>query len=303
MENKDKTQNFFADLLSVSLSDYLIENDFTPISSHNGHTYFQSPFSQKHPAVLLVNDQYNTWYCKGTGKNGNIIDLLQYTNGCSIPEALTILKAYKVYLPDERQVKKQEAQAKSAIHILDIKNKIKDPKILDYLKELNLPVAIANQYFKEIGFMQNGIFHRGMGTDTSKNSPLIHVPYLGSCYSDTGYTFFKGGADKINVFTSHTDLLHAAKIFQRASPSSSMLLFTDLKAFEQARAVMECHKQINLYLPNTPEGKQYIGYGEWLSVAYKDYSQLYPRHQNLTAMQQERHMISNDKKQRKGKHL
>jgi len=165
---------------TISISSYLEQVEgIKPKNSRLGgkELWYNSPIRQgdKTPS-FKVDTILNLWFDHGLSKGGKIIDLVCEIRNVSVREALAILENsglhYDNYTPsytsnrntplfkkntasqkNKPAVEKEKSSSKNS-HILLAEKELDNPSLIQYLKDRQIDLDIANKHLKEIHFKQ-----------------------------------------------------------------------------------------------------------------------------------------------------
>ncbi|MEO7984720.1 MAG: toprim domain-containing protein, partial [Bacteroidota bacterium] len=95
-------------------------------------------------------------------------------------------------------------------------------------------------------------------------------------------TTFQNGAKEVFVFEGFMDFLSFMVIAQKTSVADTdFVILNSVSFFEKARAFMEQHDIVNLYLDNDLAGQKCSQYALSISEKYTDKSSLYKKYKDL----------------------
>lgn len=309
MRNTEHNKDFMERLMAIDINNYLKINGYQRIDTQGKTAYYNSPFGPDKGngarGDFSVGSHYNSWHCMATGRGGNILELDGLLKGHSYHQSFNALKdLVPATLITEEHLFSKKAMELSMVRVLSISPKIRDEKLLNYLKDQQLPISMASRFFDEYTIMTSNILQTGLGVELASGNPLVHVPYQGSYHHDNSYKFFNNGSDIVSVYVGASDMLHGMKIRQAAG-RENVILMGNVQSFEKARDVMESHHHVNLFFPKGTISDQYIAYAQWVSPIYQDMRKLIGDNETLTQSRQQKiglH-LNKTKIQQKGRKL
>ena len=110
----------------------------------------------------------------------------------------------------------------------------------------------------------------------------LRNPYFKGSASPKDITIIDNDKADISVFEGFFDFLSFMAIQQSQQvPLTNFLILNSISFFESARAVMERHEKINLYLDHDKTGQNCTQYALGVSKKYIDRSCLYEHYKDL----------------------
>ena len=154
--------------------------------------------------------------------------------------------------------------------------------LLGYLKKRNIPIAIADQYCREIRYLLNGKEYYGIGFKNNLGGYEIRNTYFKTSCSPKGITHIDNGSKEICVFEGFFDFLSFCTLNAHLPKNNfDYLILNSLSFFEQSRIVMEYYAHIHLYLDSDNQGQKFTAYALSLDKRYIDESSLYKHYKDL----------------------
>ncbi|MFO8147510.1 MAG: CHC2 zinc finger domain-containing protein, partial [Gillisia sp.] len=117
--------------------------------------WFLSPLRSETQASFNVSLIKNLWYDFGTGKGGNVIDLVMLLANCTFQEALNFLSENTISFSFSSIPSVPKTNNEAVITINQVQN-ISHPALCGYLGSRGIPMAVGNAYCKEIRYNLNG---------------------------------------------------------------------------------------------------------------------------------------------------
>src|SRR6056297_2948877 len=110
--------------------------------------WFPSPFRSETQASFKVCMKLNRWHDHGSGKGGNVIDLIcQITKG-TVKEALKLIKTETTLFSfQQRPILRKESEIYEKLLITKVKT-LEHPAVLGYIKSRAINIQIAKKYVK-----------------------------------------------------------------------------------------------------------------------------------------------------------
>lgn len=265
----------------LDMVDYLSSLGHEPAKVRNNDYWYLSPLREENTASFKINRRLNQWYDHGIGKGGNLIDFAILYYDCSVGELLHLLNHdfYFHKLPFQSSV--NSLPSKSRMTILE-SHELNSYPLLKYLNQRRIPVEIAGQYCREVRYEMNNKTYYGIGFGNDSGGWEIRNPYFKSSSSPKDISTFNNYADEVCVFEGFMDLL-SFKTLHKNLPENSQdfVVLNSISFFERARAFMERHRSIRLYLDRDAAGRNCTHRALSLSIKYQDESSLYKNHKDL----------------------
>lgn len=249
-----------------------------PIRS-NGRTgfYLALDREEKVPS-LLIDYVKNTAFDFGTGKNYDIISIVQVIKKCSVSEALLYLK--KLNFSDSNENLNCETSPVKSYEITKI-SEVFHPALMQYLKSRR--VEEQKHLVKEIHYQIKGKLYFGIGFKNNSGGFEIRNSFSKICLGKKDITLVKDKNSKtkeICVFEGFFDYLTYRNIHKEDKNSDFLILNSTAMLFKAREILHEYHK-ICLFLDNDSNGistkesivKTYKNV-EDCSLLYKDFKDL-----------------------------
>ena len=195
-----------AEAKSIPLADYLQSVGIMPCKRQGNNLWYYSPFRNETEPSFKVNLNRNEWYDFGMGKGGNIIDFVMAHHGTdSVPHALRTVagKASGIASGSFSFRPPESLPGFEDINIRPLNN----PALLQYLKERNIYLPIAERECKEIHFTANGKRYFAVGFENELGGYELRNKYFQGCLSPKAITNVKNGNDSCCIFEGFTDYL------------------------------------------------------------------------------------------------
>lgn len=266
---------------SIDLVDYLSQLGKEPASIKGNEYWYYSPFREERTPSFKVDRRKNVWYDWGEGKGGNLIDFAVHYHKCTIREFLESIKGnLNLTKPWQMPQQLQEEKDKS-IRIVG-ERKLWSYPLLDYLKQRNIPIAIADKYCREVSYTLQGKQYYGIGFKNDMGGFEIRNAHFKAASAPKSFTTIKNGAQDICVFEGFFDFLSFKTLHQHLPDNSyDFMVLNSLSFFEKARPVVEQYNNRLLYLDQNAPGRKVTLIALSLSEQYKDESKLYSNYDDL----------------------
>lgn len=201
---------------------------------------------------LSVDFVKNVGFDFGTGKNYDVISIVQQIKKCSVSEALKYLSEFNFCLQEERF--KNENTNKS-YQILKV-NDIKHPALIQYLKFRK--VFEQSHLVKEIHYELNEKNYFGIGFYNNSGVVEIRNKYSKICLGKKDITLIKTSNDQNNeicIFEGFFDYLTFRNIEKSENVTSDYLVLNSTAMLFKGDEIIKNYERISLFLDNDPNGE------------------------------------------------
>jgi hypothetical protein len=282
MEFRKQQTISIREVKEIDMVDYLSRLGYEPIKIRNVDYWYLSPLRDEKTASFKVNRRLNKWYDHGLGKGGNIIDFAILYQDCTVGEFLQKFSYdFSFHQPILHQAKPQPIEYK--IEILQ-EVSISSFALLQYLEQRRIPINIADQFCREVRYKLNDKVYYGIGFKNDSGGYEIRNPIFKTSSSPKDITTIINNSTEASVFEGFFDFLSFIAIHKgQVKVESDFLVLNSLAFFEKARAFMEQHETIRLYLDRDTAGQKCSQYALSLSKKYLDESMLYKQHKDFNA--------------------
>lgn len=265
----------------IDLVGYLSQLGIEPRKITGNEFWYYSPFRDEKTPSFKVDRNKNVWYDWGEGNGGNLIDFAIRYHKCTVGEFLASIKG-TLTMPKPGAVTPKPREEDSTIKIIG-ERRLWSYALLDYLKQRNIPVSIADQYCCELNYSLKDKCYYGIGFRNDHGGYEIRNAHFKTSSSPKWFTHIDNGAKRICVFEGFFDFLSFLTLHAHQPPQQfDYLILNSLSFFEPAREVMERRDQIHLYLDSDKPGQKFATYARSLDKRYIDESAFYKNHKDLS---------------------
>jgi hypothetical protein len=215
--------------------------------------WFLSPLRSETQASFNVSLNKNLWYDFGTGKGGNVIDLVMLLKNCSFQDALNFLSDNIVsfsFCPDIPGTKKDNDAVIAIVQVQSISH----PALSGYLRSRGIPLALGNVYCKEIRYSFKGKEFFSLGLQNHLGGWELRNKYFKGSSSPKSYTHLKNGSCRLLVTEGMFDLLTLAVLEKELMNTSDVIILNSLSFLTKIQTYIPEYDQVLLYLDNDPAG-------------------------------------------------
>jgi len=285
-----------AEANQLDIVDYLKKLGHRSQKIRNNDYWYLSPFRDEKTASFKVNRKMNVWYDHALGKGGKLVDFGTIHHGCSVKEFLEKLSAEKDINVSFHQQnfslageKKELPEQSGKIHVIN-SIEIADTELLQYLKERQIPLSIANKFCKQVCFELYNKKHLAIGFKNDNGGYELRNAYFkGSSTPKEPKLIFQNDAKELSVFEGFFSFLSFLTLLQSNQKNkvvlparqTDFLILNSLSFFEKSREAMEKYSNIHLYLDRDLTGIKFTNEALKWSDKYNDQSKFYRRFKDL----------------------
>jgi DNA primase len=251
----------------IKIADYLHNLGLSPKKNQRNNYWYLSPFRNERTASFKVDTNKNTWHDFGTGEGGDIIDLARKIENCSVEMALRKLADMCAYVHtgsnaniqsnfsffQGKNVLSENSAEMTIISILTITH----PKLIEWVKERKIDLALANSYCKEIHYQnQSGQFF-SVGFRNDKDGYELNSPNnFKGCIPSKEITTFQNNSNVCLVFEGFWDFLSYLTIQKIEKTKHDVAVLNSTANTEKSMIFLKNHREIYTYLDNDDAGRK-----------------------------------------------
>lgn len=267
----------------LDLIDYLYSLGLEPQKIKGTNFWYYSPFRIEKTPSFKVNRRINRWYDFGEGVGGNLIDFALRYQECTIAELLESLSKASSPVFKTRKIEKKVFSAQESRITIDRLYSIRSMALFRYLENRRIPIAIADQFCREVSFRLKNKNYYAIGFKNNSGGYELRNAYFKGGSRPKDYTLLQHKANVLIIFEGFFDFLSFQTILQQSGLSihSDFLILNSLSLFEKTRPVLEEYHHVDLYLDNDDAGDRCTLYACSLGDHIHDNRQLYKNHKDL----------------------
>jgi hypothetical protein len=238
---------------TIKITDYLQSLGYSPTKIQRYNYWYCSPYREERTASFKVDTNKNTWHDFGTGEGGDIIDLAQKIGNCSVETALRNLANIQPNFSffHSKNILQENNPTTTILNILPITS----PKLIEWVKERRIDLALANLYCREIHYQnQFGQFFSVGFRNDKGGYELNSPPSFKSCISPKEITTFQNEKDSCLVFEGFWDFLSYLTIQKIERTKHNVAVLNSTANTEKAMNFLKTHREIYTYLDNDDAG-------------------------------------------------
>lgn len=266
----------------IDLVDYLSDLGYEPIKVRNHDFWYRSPLRDEKEASFKINRNLNRWYDYGMGKGGNLIDFAILYHNCTVGELLQRISHHLAFHPQIRHHVPPAVREKTERIQMLREGPIISLPLIRYLKTRRIPLVIANRYCRELHYEVNEREYSGIGFKNDSDGYEIRNPFFKGGNTPKDITTIKNGSQDVGVFEGFMDFLSFITVQTGTVDASyDFVILNSVSFFTKARAFMEQHARIHLFLDRDATGTACRDQALALSSRYRDESHLYQGFKDL----------------------
>ncbi|ANI89243.1 hypothetical protein A9P82_08030 [Arachidicoccus ginsenosidimutans] len=305
--------NFKEAKARIRIIPYLASLGHHPAAQRGNDIWFHSPFHEEKTPSFKVNDKHRIWYDHSLDIGGDLIDLGIKIHGCSHAELLQKFKDFVVF--PRQQVEKNERiflrnATENTVAPDDKKIKIVAERpvfkfyLKSYLRERCIPLDLANQYLKEVDFLNKSVagnerIYTALGFKNDKGGYELRSKNFKSSSAPKATTLIPNLSSKearqqpkrkqsiavIEGFFSFLSfqLLHFHNRIDAPVPDNFLVL-NSLSFLRSSFDVLDAFGNKMMLLDNDTRGKSATAEALVHGNNYKDYSHIYSEAKDLNAL-------------------
>jgi hypothetical protein len=246
--------------------------------------WYLSPLRNDRTASFHVDRSSNEWYDFGLMAGGNPVDFLLRYYRCSIAELLERMNLsfspHQLYL-FEPELHEGSAGTTNKLAVKEVRPLYAYP-LKNYLHERSIPIAVADNYCKEVSYEIGGRLYYGIGFQNNMGGWEIRNQNFKQSSAPKDITCLGSGTGSVHVFEGFMDFLSYRALHPYEDPRAvDFVVLNGAGLFDRALSFLEQHETVRLWLDRDVTGKAYTQYALSLGSRYRDESGFYSRHKDL----------------------
>jgi hypothetical protein len=284
------------DANKMDLVEYLEKLGHRPRQIRNEDYWYFSPFRVEKKPSFKINRRMNVWYDHGIGEGGRLVDFGTLYHRCTVKEFLEKMRTEDDMIvsfhPQQFPLageKKELVKETGRISIIS-SAAITDSGLLKYLKERQIPLAIAGQFCQQVCFELYNKKHLAIGFKNDSGGYELRNHYFkGSSAPKRPRLITQNDSKGLSVFEGFFSFLSFQTFLQSNQKNrielparqTDFLVLNSLSFFEKARELMEKYSNIQLFLDRDLMGLKCSSRALQWSDKYKDQSHAYRHFKDL----------------------
>ena len=241
--------------------------------------YFALDREEKKPS-LLVDFVKNKAFDFGTGKNYDVVSIVQTIKKCSVSEALKYLEQFSFSFENQRILPEQKLVNISKSYAIAQVKEIQHPALLEYLKSRK--VENQTEFLNEIHYQIYDKNYFGIGFKNDSGGFEIRNAYSKICLGKKDITSIKNGCKDLRIFEGFFDFLSFKNVekFLEKQPSDCIIL-NSVSVVNKIKNEIGKYGNIELYFDNDEAGNRAVqmiksknGKAQDCRILYSDFKDL-----------------------------
>lgn len=275
---------------SIKITDYLYNKGIQPKQIKGADYWYITPYREERTPSFKVNNDLNVWYDYGTGKGGNIIDLImKMYNLNSVTEVLNHFNNnnYQQQIisqkqPDSFSFDQQRESASTGITILKVLP-LTNRALLEYLIDRRINLDTAKKNCKEIYYSVGDKRYFAIGFKNESGGYELRNKYFKGCTAKD-ISAFKPNSNNTEaclVFEGFMDYLSYLTLKKTDKPIVDTLILNSVSNLPKAIDFIQSHLKVYTYLDNDEAGRNATELLNKTCYALIDKSVKYADHKDL----------------------
>lgn len=261
-----------------SITDYLQQQGYSPARVQSIHYWYYSPLRNERTPSFKVNTERNQWYDFGSGKHGDIIDLVCALHRCTISEAIRLLSGAKQVAHQEFSFGGERKISERKLEILSAQP-LSNPNLLRYLAARAIPLPIASAYCSEVLFQNMNRTYYTIGFANDALGWEIRNMYFKGCIAPKAITTIKRETDRLQIFEGFMDFL-SWQVLNPSSTSNAIVL-NSLALLPRSKEQMMGYREVESFLDNDDAGRKSFAVLRQMFPQVVDGAARYREHKDL----------------------
>ena len=235
---------------NISIKEVMESFSLFPSKEHPKTAYYYAINRQERTPSLLVNYVKNIAFDFGTGKQYDVVSIVQELKHCTVSDALEYLS--RLDFSYKKPSVTEAITAENTNQILEVKEVI-HPALLDYLKSRKLESQKSE--LSEVHYRINDKRYFGLGFKNDSGGYEIRSSFSKICLGKKDITTIKNNSENLKVFEGFTDYLSLKILAQEKTPSDHLIL-NSVAMVHKASGIFGNYKSVEMYLDNDRAGEQ-----------------------------------------------
>ncbi|AZA48018.1 DNA primase [Chryseobacterium carnipullorum] len=235
---------------NISIKEVMESFSLFPSKEHPKTAYYNAINRQERTPSLLVNYVKNIAFDFGTGKQYDVVSIVQELKQCTVSDALEYLSRFD--FPYNKPSVTEAITAENTNQILEVKELI-HPALLDYLKSRKLESQKSE--LSEVHYRINDKRYFGLGFKNDSGGYEIRSSFSKICLGKKDITTIKNNSENLKVFEGFTDYF-SFKILEPEKTPSDHLILNSVAMVHKTSGLFGNYKSVEMYLDNDRAGEQ-----------------------------------------------
>lgn len=237
---------------NISIKEVMESFSLFPSKEHPKTAYYYAINRQERTPSLLVNYVKNIAFDFGTGKQYDVVSIVQELKQCTVSDALEYLSRFDFSFQKQKGNLNNPKEETKSYQILEVKE-VSHPALIEYLKYRKLESQKSE--LQEIHYEMNGKNYFGLGFKNDSGGYEIRSSFSKICLGKKDITTIKNNSENLKVFEGFTDYL-SHKILEPEKTPSDYLILNSVAMVHKTSGLFGNYKSVEMYLDNDRAGEQ-----------------------------------------------
>jgi len=279
---------------NIKITDYLYSKGIQPKQIKGTDYWYISPLREERTPSFKVNNHSNVWYDYGTGKGGNITDLImRMYNLNSVTEVLNHFNRNEnIPTPQTHSESfsfdQQRESVSTGINILKVLP-LTNRALLEYLTERKINLDIAKQNCKEVYYSVGDKRYFALGFQNESGGYELRNKYFKGCTSKDISIYQpkspnqedRKNTESCLVFEGFMDYLSYLTLKKADKPIVDTIILNSVSNLSKAIGFIKSHPKVYTFLDNDEAGRNATEFLSETCYALVDKSVKYADHKDL----------------------
>jgi len=236
--------------------------------------YYAIDRNEKTPS-FKVDLQKNRFFDFGTFHGGSVIDIVMKLKDCKFMDAVDILQNFDGINSSAIKIKTAERIRQPKFKIIQ-NSELNNSKLLNYLIERKIDIAIAKKYCCQLYYQVNSKFYFAIGFQNDLKGFEIRNPFFKGSTSPKTISSLINQSKQLIIFEGFMDFLSYATYFQLKHLSYDFIILNSVSFYKKIDLnVIEKYDLVFLFLDNDSAGRNATKQLLKLGGKVKDFSYKY----------------------------
>lgn len=237
---------------NISIKEVMESFSLFPSKEHPKTAYYYAINRQERTPSLLVNYVKNIAFDFGTGKQYDVVSIVQELKQCTVSDALEYLSRFDFSFQKQKGNLNNPKEETKSYQILEVKE-VSHPALIEYLKYRKLESQKSE--LQEIHYEMNGKNYFGLGFKNDSGGYEIRSSFSKICLGKKDITTIKNNSANLKVFEGFTDYL-SHKILEPEKTPSDYLILNSVAMVHKTSGLFGNYKSVEMCLDNDRAGEQ-----------------------------------------------
>lgn len=174
----------------------------------------------------------------------------------------------------------KDSEVESKLQIISVEPLV-SKNLIRYLERRGIDVAMAQKFCQEVEYSFGEKSYHAIGFRNDEGGYEIRDPFHKYSSAPKTVSTFENGSNAVAVFEGFMDYLSFLSISKLTKENTNFLVLNGASLFESARAFLETHDKINLFLDRDATGRKLTDQALKGLKKYEDKSNLFEPYKDL----------------------